>query len=138
MSPRISHLLETSLYVGDLERSKAFYERIFGFDVMLEDERMIGMELPGSSVLLLFARGGSTRPSRVPGGTIPSHDASGAQHLCLAIPLASLQEWERHLMLNGVVIESRVTQTHGGMSLYFRDPDQHSLEIATPGLWPNY
>ena len=138
MLPRLSHLLETSLYVGDLERSRKFYERVFGLKAVLEDERMVGLELPGSAILLLFRRGGSTQPSETPGGTIPPHDAEGSQHICLAIPLASLQDWERHLMVNGVVVESRVVQTHGGTSLYFRDPDGHSLEVATPGLWPNY
>ncbi|HWQ03343.1 MAG TPA: glyoxalase, partial [Candidatus Nitrosotenuis sp.] len=26
----------------------------------------------------------------------------------------------------------------GGRSIYFRDPDGHSLELVTPGVWPNY
>jgi len=138
MSPRISHLLETSLYVEDLHVSKAFYQRVFGLPTLLEDERMVGLELPGSSILLLFRHGGSTEPSQVPGGAIPPHDSSGTQHMCLAVPTASLEEWERHLMLNGVVVESHVIQKHGGTSLYFRDPDGHSIEVATPGLWDNY
>jgi catechol 2,3-dioxygenase-like lactoylglutathione lyase family enzyme len=37
----------------------------------------------------------------------------------------------------GIAIESRITWARGGTSLYFRDPDGHSLEVATPGLWPN-
>ncbi len=138
MSPRLSHLLETSLYVEDLDVSKAFYKRLFALDTLLEDERMVALALPGSAVLLLFRSGGSTTPSLVPGGMIPAHGGEGPQHLCLAIPSAALHEWDRHLMMNGVVIESRVVQAHGGTSLYFRDPDGHSLEVATPGLWPNY
>ena len=131
-------MLETAIYVDDLERSRLFYRRIFGLETLLEDDRMVALELPGQAVLLLFVRGGSAEPSRVPGGVIPPHGAEGVQHLCLAVPAASLSEWDRHLMLNGVIIESRVIQTHGGTSLYFRDPDGHSLEVATPGLWPNY
>ena len=34
-------------------------------------------------------------------------------------------------------VESRIGWLRGGTSLYFRDPDGHSLEVATPGLWPN-
>src|SRR6266702_2021059 len=26
----------------------------------------------------------------------------------------------------------------GGSSIYFRDPDNHSVELATPGLWSIY
>jgi catechol 2,3-dioxygenase-like lactoylglutathione lyase family enzyme len=26
----------------------------------------------------------------------------------------------------------------GGESIYFRDPDGHLVELATPGLWDNY
>jgi len=42
------------------------------------------------------------------------------------------------LAAEGVGIESRVTQHFGGISLYFRDPDGHSIEVATPGLWRVY
>jgi catechol 2,3-dioxygenase-like lactoylglutathione lyase family enzyme len=42
------------------------------------------------------------------------------------------------LAAQGVVVESRITWPRGGTSLYFRDPDGHSVEVATPGLWPNY
>jgi catechol 2,3-dioxygenase-like lactoylglutathione lyase family enzyme len=42
------------------------------------------------------------------------------------------------LAAQGIAVESRVTWPRGGTSLYFRDPDAHSLEVASPGLWPNY
>lgn len=137
--PRVSGQLESSLYVGDLERSRAFYERVMGFETLLREERMVGMAVPGGSILLLFRVGGSTVPSEVPGGTIPPHDGRGTLHLCFAVPLAELDAWERHLPAHGVPIESRVSpQSHGGTSLYFRDPDGHSLEVAGPGLWATY
>ena len=138
MIPRVSRVLETALYVADLQRSKSFYTETFGFEVFLEDHRMVGLGVPGDAVLLLFVRGGSVEPSPTPGGVIPPHDGHGKLHLCFAIPLASLDDWERHLAARGIPVESRVVQTHGGTSLYFRDPDGHSLEVAVPGLWPNY
>jgi len=138
VTPRVTGQLESSLYVADLERSGAFYERVFGFEVLLEEERMVGLAVPGGSVLLLFRRGGSVEPSEVAGGTIPPHDGQGALHLCFAVPLAELGAWERHLAAVGITIESRVTQSFGGTSLYFRDPDGHSLEVAGPGLWATY
>jgi catechol 2,3-dioxygenase-like lactoylglutathione lyase family enzyme len=136
--PRLSGVLETALYVADLDRSRAFYERVLGFEPMLADHRMVGLMVPGGAVLLLFLRGGSLVPSATPGGTIPAHDGHGILHVAFAIPLASLGDWERHLAGEGVAIESRVVQAHGGTSLYFRDPDGHSVEVAVPGLWPNY
>ena len=137
-TPRISQQLESSLYVADLDRSEAFYRGVLGFECLLRDDRMCGLAVPGGSVLLLFRRGGSVHPSPVPGGIIPPHDGGGTQHLAFAIPLAELAAWEAHLLAAGVPIESRVVQSFGGTSLYFRDPDGHSVEVATPGLWAVY
>jgi catechol 2,3-dioxygenase-like lactoylglutathione lyase family enzyme len=136
--PMITHLLETSLYVSDLSKSKAFYQRVFGFPALYEDHRMCALKIPTSAVLLLFEQDGSLQPSHVPGGIIPPHGGVGALHLCFAIPLASLDDWTAHLQEQSVELESRVRQTFGGISLYFRDPDGHSVEVATPGLWANY
>lgn len=138
-TPRVMHILETSLYVADLDRSQDFYERLFGFPCFLRDARMCALGVPGAQVLLLFRQGGSLAPSPAPGGTtIPPHDGQGRLHLCFAIPADDLSGWETRLAAQGVAIESRVMWPRGGVSLYFRDPDGHSLEVATPGLWPNY
>ena len=136
--PRVSRQLESSLYVADLERSAAFYKRVFGFEELLREDRMVGLAVPGGSVLLLFRRGGSVQPSEVPGGVIPPHGGQGSLHLCFAIPLAELEAWARHLTNLDIPLESRVVQSFGGTSLYFRDPDGHSLEVAVPGLWAIY
>jgi catechol 2,3-dioxygenase-like lactoylglutathione lyase family enzyme len=138
MTPVVTGILETSLNVADLQRSKQFYVALFGFEPYLEDHRMVALGVPGEGLLLLFRTGGSTHPSPTPGGIIPPHDAQGTQHVCFRIPLASLEAWLLHLDRHGIAVESRVLQTHGGTSLYFRDPDGHSLEVATPGLWPNW
>jgi catechol 2,3-dioxygenase-like lactoylglutathione lyase family enzyme len=137
-APRVTHVLETALYVADLERSRTFYQGLFGFAVFLQDERMCALEVPGRQVLLLFRQGASLQPSPTPGGLIPPHDGHGTLHLAFAAEAAELPAWERRLAGHGVDVESRVTWSAGGTSLYFRDPDNHSIEIATPGLWPNY
>ncbi|MEA2738965.1 MAG: hypothetical protein QOH05_2272 [Acetobacteraceae bacterium] len=137
ITPRVSQILETSLYVDDLERSRAFYERILGFDTVFQDDRMCAMEVPGEQVLLLFRHGMTDQPAPGPDGFIPPHHGRGALHLAFAIPLRELAAWEDHLQRQGVAVESRLAWPRGGTSLYFRDPDGHSLEVATPGLWPN-
>jgi catechol 2,3-dioxygenase-like lactoylglutathione lyase family enzyme len=136
--PRVSQVLETSLYVDDLDRSRAFYERIFGFTAIFHDDRMCAMEVPGEQVLLLFRHGMTDSPAPGPsGGSIPPHHGRGALHLAFAIPFGELAAWEEHLKASDVAVESRLGWPRGGTSLYFRDPDGHSLEVATPGLWPN-
>jgi catechol 2,3-dioxygenase-like lactoylglutathione lyase family enzyme len=136
--PRVSGVLETSLYVDDLERAQAFYQRLFGFEIFVQDGRMSALGVPGSQVLLLFKRGSTDEPAPAPGGAfIPPHHGAGRMHVCFAIPFGELAEWERHLAHEGVAIESRICWPRGGTSLYFRDPDGNSIEVATPGLWPN-
>src|ERR1700692_4958468 len=92
---------------------------------------------PASAVLLLFKHGGALEPSPTQGGLIPPHGGGGVQHVCFAIPLASLDAWHTQLEKEHVLIESKVTQYFGGISLYFRDPDGHSIELATLEIWPS-
>jgi catechol 2,3-dioxygenase-like lactoylglutathione lyase family enzyme len=135
--PRVSHILETSLYVDDLVRSRDFYARVFGFVPVFEDERMCAMEVPGEQVLLLFRHGMTDRPAPLAGGVIPPHHGRGELHLAFAIPFGELAAWDAHLARLEIAVESRIDWPRGGTSLYFRDPDGHSLEVATPGLWAN-
>ncbi len=136
--PRLGAILETALYVADLDISRMFYARVLGFEAFLRDERMCAMGVSGAGVLLLFRRGGSASPSHTPQGTIPAHDGRGTLHVAFAIPHNELAAWAAHLAAQEVAIESRITWPAGGSSLYFRDPDEHSVEVATPGLWPNW
>ena len=135
--PPVNRILETSLYVADLDVSQAFYERVFGFEVMLRDHRMCALAVPGRQALLLFKLGASVTPSETPYGIIPSHDGHGRQHLCFSIDRRDLDAWEVHLRSLAIAIESRVEWPAGGSSLYFRDPDAHSIEVGTAGLWRN-
>jgi len=137
MPPPVSRILETSLYVDDLDRAEAFYATLFGLTRLIRDERMCAMAVPDRQVLLLFRRGGSTQPSRTPVGSIPPHDAHGRQHLCFRIDIVDLDRWREALRDAGIAIESELNWPMRGTSLYFRDPDGHSLEVATAGLWAN-
>ncbi|MEE3214286.1 MAG: VOC family protein, partial [Pseudomonadota bacterium] len=94
----------------------------------------------GPSVLLLFLEGGTLETVVLPdnGGTIPPHDGRGWVHMAFAIRHAELAAWESRLHAHGVEIEGRTRWSRGGESLYFRDPDGHLLELATPGVWPHY
>jgi catechol 2,3-dioxygenase-like lactoylglutathione lyase family enzyme len=136
--PRIRRVLETALECDDLSRTAAFYRQFFPAAPMLESERLIAIDAGDGTVLLLFQRGESKKPVELPGGVIPGHDGSGPAHLAFAIDSSDLAEWEAHLATLGVAVESRVKWERGGVSVYFRDPDDRLVELATPGIWPSY
>ena len=131
-------VLETALYVQDLDASEKFYRDLFGCQTLLSDERMRALNIGDTNVLLLFKRGGTSEGEQVEGGFIPPHDASGQIHLCFAIERDELDNWHRVLDSRNIEIISTVFPPRGGTSLYFRDLDNHLIELATPGIWEIY
>jgi catechol 2,3-dioxygenase-like lactoylglutathione lyase family enzyme len=142
----VSRLLETALYVDDLDRSCEFYRRVVGLgpivatitDNETQNRVFRPLHIPGGQVLLLFAKGSTATTAVLPGGTIPPHDGNGRLHLAFAISADELGAWRERLQSHGVAIEGEVVWPRGGTSLYFRDPDGHLVELATPGLWSTY
>jgi len=133
----IRRILETALDCNDLRVSAEFYRRLFDAMPMLDSERLVVFEAGEGTLLLLFQRGNAD-PLPTPGGVIPGHNAGGPGHFAFAIDAGQLAGWERRLADLEIPIESRVSWERGGTSLYFRDPDGRSVELATPGLWPTY
>lgn len=134
--PALQGVLETCLYVDDLERARGFYEGVLGLRTMFEDARLLAYPVGDRSALLIFHRGGTTETVHLPGGTIPPHDGHGPVHCALAVAAADLPAWEARLAARQIPIEGRTHWPRGSISVYFRDPDGHLLELATPGLWP--
>ena len=142
----VSRLLETALYVEDLERSAGFYQRVLGLesfdgpslDFEPTSRTLRPFQIPGGQILLLFRKGSTTAAAVRSGGTIPPHDGSGRLHLAFAISAADLEHWLERLRSHGVAIEGEMVWPRGGTSIYFRDPDGHLLELATPGVWSIY
>ncbi len=137
--PPLDGVLETALVVEDVARAIRFYTGIFGFEVMVQSERLGSLNVKPAQVLLLFQRGGSLNDIQLPGGILPGGmDAQGRSHMAFAIQAEEFGAWRHWLAQNEVAIESTVHWERGGTSLYFRDPDGNLLELATPGLWANY
>jgi catechol 2,3-dioxygenase-like lactoylglutathione lyase family enzyme len=137
--PSLTGVIETSLYVDDLDRASRFYENLFGLSRIIEgDARIRAYSVGGRSVLLLFKRGASNRTTQLPFGTMGPHDGSGSLHVAFAILSADLSDWEARLAEKKIAIEGTVHWPRGGTSLYFRDPDNHLVELATPGVWTIY
>ena len=132
MHPKTEGILESSLYVADVHASAQFYGRIFGFRIISDfGDRGCAMEAGSRQVLLLFRKGGS-RDMETP------HDGDGELHLAFAIPASELAAWEAWLTTNDIAVEEKHAWELGGHSLYFRDPDRHLIELATPGVWSIY
>jgi catechol 2,3-dioxygenase-like lactoylglutathione lyase family enzyme len=137
--PQFTGILETALYVSDVHRSVEFYQRVLNAKPMVvQQDRFAAMSIADKSVLLLFLQGGTTEPMELPGGTIPPHDGHGQLHMAFACTAEELPKWEMQLASQNVAIEGRVKWERGGISIYFRDPDENLLEIITPGVWPIY
>jgi catechol 2,3-dioxygenase-like lactoylglutathione lyase family enzyme len=137
--PKVARVLETCLYVDDLDQASRFYEDVVQLPRMAGDEnRFRAYDVGGVSVLLLFRRGATLAPVMLPGGTVPPHDGNGPLHIAFAVDAGEMPAWEARLREHGVAVESEVKWPRGGRSIYVRDPDGHVLEFATPGLWATY
>jgi len=132
MSPNSYGLLESALYVSDVSQSARFYEKTFGFRIIKDfGERGCALQAGTHHVLLLFKKGASL--------TIQSpHDGDGELHVAFATSSEELPHWESWLGTMGIPIEEKREWELGGQSIYFRDPDRHLLELATPGTWSIY
>ena len=138
MSVRVRRVLETALDCEDLPRTAAFYTRLLGITPMLDTERLVAIDAGDGTVLLLFQNGQSSQPVELPGGLVPPHEPGGPGHLAFAIDASDLRSWEAHLAALGIPVESRVRWERGGTSVYFRDPENRLVELATPGIWASY
>lgn len=138
--PTLNGVLETALYVEDMARARGFFEGVMGLVPFNADHRFTAYDAGGASVLLLFLHGETLETVTLPEGmgTIPPHDGAGRVHLAFAIAARDLADWEKRLGDHDTPIEGRTHWPRGGESLYFRDPDGHLIELATPGVWPTY
>ena len=133
--PRVSCVGEVALHVEDLDGSVRFYGELFAFKKIASDDRFCALRVNNQQVFLLFRKGATLRPVATPGGTIPPHDGAGRVHIAFTISDADWAEWQNRLHARGIAIESEVKWGGAARSLYFRDPDGHLIELATPDVW---
>lgn len=136
--PSIRRVLETALYVDDLERAGTFYHEVLGLRSLVSGERLNAFHAGEGTVLLLFQRGATASGAGGPGEWVPPHDGSGPTHFAFAVDAEQVPRWREHLESRGIDIEHEIEWPRGGRSLYFRDPDDHLVELATPGVWEVY
>ena len=128
--PPLRHVLETVLYVDDLEAAARFYGGVLGLEEASRKPGLFVFFRLERQMLLLF------EPEAAQGSAaVPPHGASGAGHVAFAVADADLERWIAHLVLHGVEIEAELDWPNGGRSFYFRDPAGNSLELAAPRIW---
>jgi catechol 2,3-dioxygenase-like lactoylglutathione lyase family enzyme len=132
MPPPLTGLLEVAIYVDDIARSVEFYRRVLGFEAIYEGDRLWALGVAGRQVLLICLRTASADLPAI------AHDAEGRQHVAFAVARTDLDAWNERLETLSVPIEQIREWPRGGRSLYFRDPDGHLIELATPGVWSIY
>ena len=126
----IDRVLETILYVDDLNAAERFYGDVLGLELDSKKDGLFVFFKCGDGMLLLFEPHAAST-----GRTVPAHGANGPGHACFAVAEADLEGWKRHLKAAGVAIEQEMDWPRGGRSFYFRDPAGNSLELATPKIW---
>lgn len=129
-------ILESALYVDDLDRAEAFYGETLGLTRIAKAEGRHIFFRCGGGVLLLFNADATEIPPpadvRLP---VPPHGARGPGHLCFRASGEGIEAWRRDLEKKGITIEADFEWPNGGRSIYFRDPSGNSLEFAEARIW---
>ena len=124
---RLKNIHHIAVICSDYERSKDFYCRILGFQVIAETYRedrksyKLDLSLNGRYMIELFSF-----PFYIPRPSGP--EATGLRHL--AFEVGNIYEAVESLNTNGVLTEPiRVDEGTGKKFTFFRDPDNLPLEL---------
>src|SRR5215470_15207907 len=100
----IKAIIETAIYVDDLQAAETFYGTVLGLRVIgKEPGRHVFFQVGEASVLLAFLAEATLK-----GDQLPPHGASGPGHFALGIEVEAFDAWRNLLQVNGVSIEKEV------------------------------
>ncbi len=125
-------VMETCLYVDDLERAEEFYSRLLGLTVYAKVEGRHTFFRSGGGVFLLFNPEQTRKQSPL---GVPTHGATGEGHVAFRMAEDEIEAWRERLAQEKVEIELEYTWPNGGFSFYFRDSAGNSVELVTPRTW---
>ena len=127
---QFTRIKETCLYVSDLKKTIAFYRDKLGLEMFIHSENEHAFFRAGESVLLCF------NPDHTKTQTdIPRHYGSGELHIAFETEKEEYDNWQKKVREAHIEIEHEHTWPGGHRSFYFRDPDNHCLEIIEQGMW---
>ncbi|MGD8749435.1 MAG: VOC family protein [Balneolaceae bacterium] len=125
-----NRIIETCLYVQNLNKTEAFYNGKLEFPIIGKKEGRHIFFRAGSSVLLCFNAEITQKED-----TLPAHFGEGHIHLAFEVPKGQYEKAKEWVQSKDIEIEHEQCWHDDYRSFYFRDPDGHSLEVVPQGLW---
>lgn len=133
---RADAILETVVYCHDLDAAERFYTSVLRLEKIASQPGRHVFFRCGDGVFLVFNPEATWTATVLDGGIhVPRHGAIGQGHMAFAMCEKDAPLWRSQLERAGVAIEAEVEWPGGARSLYFRDPEGNSIELATPNLW---
>lgn len=130
-----SAILESALYVTDLDAAEEFYRDVLGLEFIAKLDGRHAFFRCGEGILLLFVADATEQPPLNPAMPVPPHGSRGPGHLCFRASGNEIEAWRAKLEKASIAIEADFRWPSGGRSIYFRDPSGNSLEFAEPVIW---
>ncbi len=133
-----SAILESALYVDDLDAAEEFYRDVLGLEVHRPRRRPARLlPLRRRRAAAVQRRGDrSSAGARTRGCRCRRMARVGDGHLCFAASGGRDRPLEGAICRRkGIAIEADFEWPNGGRSIYFRDPSGNSLEFAEPRIW---
>jgi glyoxylase I family protein len=127
------------LTVTDIDRSRAFYDAVFGFDVAYEAPPPDADEATKEQLAFLFGGvvysfGGGVLGLRpvAPAGDRYDEDRVGLDHVSFSVPARSDLDAAQTLLEGLGIAHAGIKNIGSGYILEFRDPDNVALELFAP------
>jgi len=139
--PTLNGLVETALFVEDVGRASDFYETVLGLSKVKASDTGCVFRTGNQRYLLIVSRKAAQTPNRATSWRClatrrsSQHDGRGPGHIAFGIRKDALDFWRARLAKHDVDLLSEISWESGARSLYFRDPNGHMIELATPGIW---
>ncbi|MCK5921287.1 MAG: VOC family protein [Methylococcales bacterium] len=134
-TPALIGIAETVLYTDNIEAIGRFYKDVLGFHQTMGFGASVFLQINETSTLIIFDRHYlQTRTS-----IIPHHGTVGEGHVAFSVPRAAMADWRQHLIAHNIEIEHEQKWPYNSNSIYFRDPDNNSVEVIEaihyPTVW---
>ena len=132
----LTNILETSLYVDDLDAARNFYGEILGLkEYSFAEGRNVFYQLENSMLLVFNPEATRDQDIGIGNAKIPTHGATGNGHMAFTISSDQIEKIKQELTEHGVEVESHVVWNNNAQSIYVRDPAGNCVEFATADLW---